>query len=132
MPQLISFKEFGPIMTKLVTNKVGGFLENAWTEVVKSTPVKTGYVRKNWYVRPRVPVMAPMPEKKNPKGNYKYPTMKTNVHIGKKLHPEYHLTNPTAYIGVLNTGTSKQAPSMFVQKAILRAVIKFNSAKNNG
>ena len=117
--------EFGAIMAKLLNEKSAGFMEDAWEEVVRSTPVKSGYARANWFVSPKTPKLTPLSRNRNK--SYGYPSRQKNVNLGKRDYTSYYLTNPAPYAQRLNEGYSQQAPSMFVQRAILRAIIKANN-----
>jgi hypothetical protein len=125
MPQIIQMWEFGSVMLKLLNDKNAEFMENAWDEVVRSTPVASGYARANWFVSPKSPKSTPLSRNKNKK--YAYPSKDKNVNLGKRNYTSYFLSNPAPYISVLNSGSSNQAPAMFIQRAVLRAVIEANN-----
>lgn len=95
--------------------------------VVLGTPVDTGLARSNWLVsvgKERTDVIVPYaPGKKLGLGetaNAQKAIEQGNAIIGKRQDGQnIFITNNVHYIGMLNTGSSQQAPSNFVERAIL-------------
>lgn len=95
--------------------------------VVIATPVDTGRARANWQVNIDSPASGTV-EAKDQSGQ-------AAIAEGQAVIEKYkgnksiHITNNLPYIGRLNEGWSAQAPSGFVEKAVLAGA---NAAANKG
>lgn len=99
---------------------------NINAELVKRTPIDTGWARANWVPNIGAPVTRTAGTREQAEAG--------RLDLGPResglaaiattytLGPEIHQTNNVPYIQLLNAGSSKQAPAGFVQAAILRAV----------
>lgn len=110
-------------LTRTMKEVIGEILET----VVKTTPADEGTAKSNWQVgipgRPTGILPAYVPGKKGS-------TAKVNenaaIDKGAGVIAQYvpgnnvHLTNNLPYIGLLNDGSSSQAPAGFVEQAVLR------------
>lgn len=101
------------------------------TEVASSTPVKTGQASSNWLTS----IGAPFPyyiaaEDYSRKWTDSVSFAKS-VLTNYKSDTAIHITNNVPYIAELNRGTSRQAPKLFVQMAVLRARYSFRAIKIN-
>lgn len=100
------------------------------SEVAPDTPVLTGRASSNWLSAVGAPIMY---YKENPNmngGPQESIDMAVDVLRGYK-GGVIHITNNVPYIADLNAGTSRKAPALFVQAAILRATYSFKSFKLN-
>lgn len=101
---------------------------NVNAELIKRTPVDTGWARANWVPN----IGGPYTETAGTRAQAE----EGNIDLGPqqlglaqiattyKLGPEIHQTNNVPYIRRLNNGSSRQAGARFVQAAILRAIRK--------
>jgi hypothetical protein len=107
---------------KLTRQMAGIVLEN----VVKATPADVGTAKSNWFVginsRPEGTRDAYAPGKH---GSTAGANENAAIDRGKQAIAQYklgsniHLTNNLPYIGLLNAGSSSQAPAGFVERALL-------------
>jgi hypothetical protein len=91
--------------------------------IIEATPIDTGWARSNWFVvfgadkeinyNPNISVETA----KNLQTFYLYKMLEWDRDKG-----EIYIVNNVPYIGRLNNGYSKQAPSGFVEKAISQAI----------
>jgi hypothetical protein len=91
-------------------------------EVVKATPIDTGWARANWIPSVGDPVDATTGSKDG------VTTSRQEAGVAEVLttytlrRGNLFITNNVPYITKLNEGTSTQAPSGFVQQSIARAI----------
>lgn len=100
--------------------------------VVIATPVDTGRARANWQVELNAPAQGTRePFSEGKEGSTGGANARAAIEEGKKTIADYkgdapnasiHITNNLAYIGRLNDGYSAQAPSGFVEKAVMVGV----------
>lgn len=118
---------------RVVVNSLNKFTEkliqrltlNVTANLIEDTPVDTGWARANWVPAigsPRTKTAGTREAAEN--GNLSTgPQTTGQVEILRyKLGPTVHITNNVPYINKLNAGHSRQAPSAFVQNAVLRGV----------
>ena len=88
-------------------------------ELIETTPVDTGRARAGWNMGPMLTANVPPKDK----SGYGY-DVSTNVNpsMAPQNEPIIYIYNNVEYIGILNTGTSTQAPREFVQIAIDKVV----------
>lgn len=90
--------------------------------VVLATPVDTGRARANWFVSLDEPSEKKFEAPSSPgtaaRESINQGKVAIGAYNGNKNH-EINIANNLSYIGRLNNGWSKQAPSGFVEKAIL-------------
>lgn len=106
-------------------------------EVVMETPVDTGRARSNWIVSLTAPILSTQepyaPGEKLGKGegaNAAAAMEQAQLVISAvKSGDDIYISNNVHYIGLLNEGTSAQAPSGFVQSAVLRGVSTVRGAR---
>lgn len=107
------------------------------TEVVKGTPVDIGTARSNWQASISVPVLdsvdayAPgshlgIDEQEN--ANAAIAIGKVSIST-RKDGEDVWIVNNLDYIQLLNAGSSKQAPQLFVEKAILVGIRQLDNVK---
>lgn len=113
--------------------------------VIDGTPVDTGEARSNWIVSIGVPVrgtVAPYtPYPKFSRGNGRGIAETANAAAAKSRaegafrakQPGQRLIiqNNVDHIGLLNSGTSTQAPALFVELAVQAGIRTLNGAKLN-
>jgi hypothetical protein len=105
--------------------------------VVLATPVDTGRARSNWITTINSPNSGTIdPYSPGDKlgigetANAQAAMDQAKAVVATRMRGQsIHITNNLEYIGELNRGTSKQAPSNFVGKAVLAAVNAIRSTK---
>jgi hypothetical protein len=105
-------------------------------ELVLQTPVDTGRARSNWIVTigsPATEVIPPYsPGSKGSSGseNANAAIAQGSLVIAQRRSGEdISISNNVPYIGLLNQGSSAQAPAQFVQAAVQRAVVAVRKAR---
>jgi hypothetical protein len=98
--------------------------------IIEATPIDTGWARSNWFVvfgegkdisyNPNISIATA----KNLQTFYLYKMLEWDRDKG-----EIYIVNNVPYISYLNEGSSDQAPSGFVQKAIAKAVNSLKDVK---
>ena len=88
------------------------------------TPIDTGWASANWLYGSDITSTNPVASKQTvPRAlSTQYNSLGLLINRNKRDYSSYYIYNNVPYIYKLNTGTSKQAPRMFVQKAIQRGV----------
>lgn len=119
MPTVDNFNDATKLVAHFIEVHTTHFLHDLWSELVSTTPVKSGKARASWFVSPVKPHT-----KELPKGNYGYPE-RPNLNRYKLKYKRWYLANTAPYIGKLNRGYSKQAPTGFVERAISKVVSKY-------
>lgn len=118
---------------RVVVESLEGFTEklikrlalNVTANLVEDTPVDTGWARANWVPQVGSPRSSPAGTRAAAEAGSidRGPQISGQADIFLyKLGPAIHITNNVPYIKSLNAGSSTQAPSAFIQAAILRAV----------
>lgn len=104
-------------------------LTNTTANLIESTPVDTGWARANWVPSLSKPVLRDVSAQSGEdRSQYVAGAAGEQADgqakvLGYKLESgNAYITNNVPYIGDLNSGTSKQAPSGFVQTAISQGV----------
>jgi len=85
-----------------------------YNEVVPGTPVRTGFCRANWNVSVGEPDYT-VDGVRDP--NASYPTPSAQIPDNPELQPMF-VSNGVPYVGLLEDGSSTQAPSGWVQVAV--------------
>lgn len=106
-------------------------------ELVFETPVDTGRARSNWVVSLTAPVFdvrepyAPGDRLgKNERANAQAAIEQGSIIIATvRPGDDIYISNNVHYIGLLNDGFSAQAPSGFVQSAVIRGASAVRGAK---
>jgi len=86
--------------------------------VILSTPVDTGRARNNWFLSLDRPLLNPT-EETDISGFARIDSNNTKVKSRKPGSGSVYITNNVHYIGLLNAGSSSQAPAGFVEKGVL-------------
>ena len=103
----------------------------SWQALTSSTPVDTGHARSGWIptvTSPASDVLIPDPDKDvataqaRARNRRNAATAQTIFGSYRLEQGESFLTNPVPYLKYLNMGTSSQAPEMFVERAITKAL----------
>jgi len=89
--------------------------------VVLATPVDTGRARANWQVGLDQPVTG-WEEKYSPSGRESIDAARQQIDRYTSQNTSLNITNNLPYIGKLNDGYSAQAPSGFVEQAVMIGV----------
>jgi hypothetical protein len=94
------------------------------------TPVDTGWARSNWLVRIKDPPTSPVGTRPEKKGDAGVDEGASDASVaefatGYVINAgNVYISNLVPYIAQLNSGTSKQAPEGFVERAILKAIVE--------
>lgn len=85
-------------------------------QIVQRCPVDTGRAKSSFYCSEGSPVYAET-DQIDKSGN---PSLERGAKVfdGRKQFPVYFITNALPYISELNRGSSKQAPSGFIESSI--------------
>ena len=88
-------------------------------ELIETTPIDTGRAKAGWNMGPMLTNNVPPKDK----SGYGYDvSMNVNPSMAPQNAPIIYIYNNVEYIGILNTGSSTQAPREFVQIAIDKVV----------
>lgn len=90
--------------------------------LVFGTPVDTGRARGGWIANINTPLRASAELNRKDKAGSETLSRNERVINGYRLGQTLFLSNFVPYIGVLNRGSSAQAPAGFVQDAVSQAV----------
>jgi hypothetical protein len=121
------FEKFATRVVQKVVLSVNG-------ELIKTTPVDTGWARSNWIPNIGHPYAKPAGSRIEAEmGTLDLsPQQKGTANIATKYHLNdgtIYITNNVYYIKNLNDGSSKQAPKAFVQMAIENGIRKVKGIK---
>ena len=95
-----------------------------FAELLQTTPVDTGRARAGWSLGPMLTANVPPKDK----SGYGYDvSMNVNPAMVPQVSDIIYIYNNVEYIGILNTGTSTQAPREFVQIAIDKVMGGFSA-----
>lgn len=120
MPRVVKeFNHVGNYIAKVVNVKTRQFLLDTWTDLVNTTPVKTGKARYSWKISPGSPFTREIPD-----GNYGYPPMPDLTRYQRNW-TKWYIANTAPYIDELNRGSSRKAPAGFIQTAVNRNIIRY-------
>lgn len=99
-------------------------------DVVPRTPVLTGHARRNWQVSWGVPTGNELPGV-DKSGGATIANGVSRMKTGRSRNPflPVIIENNVPYIGKLNAGSSRQAPSNFVELSINKAINSLNQSK---
>ena len=94
------------------------FAINLHANLVKETPVSTGWARANWQLKVGSPTTKPLGSRERP------PALNTTPDIDytDPSQGKVFVFNNVPYINELNAGSSRKAPAGFVEKAIEEAL----------
>lgn len=115
------------VLNKFVEKHVKIITLDATANLIEDTPVKTGWARSNWIpsigegAAPDVSIKEPDAADVNGRKAEQQSGLSEVVN-SYKLPAPVLISNNVPYINRLNDGHSQQAPSGFVQSAVLRAV----------
>lgn len=111
---------------QLLGNTLVGLAEG----VIPHTPIKEGRARRNWQANKGSALSSYLDAPFEPSdGEREALTNARAVASTLKSGDSAHLTNNAPYIGQLNRGSSTQAPAMFVQMEVLKALEKIREFK---
>jgi hypothetical protein len=100
------------------------FVQESLRELIKATPVKTGWAQSNWIAYVGNAPLDPVGSKKRVNyGPQKRSFRKIRRHNFVKSTKPLIITNNVPYIGKLNEGYSTQAPAGFVDEIFKRVAI---------
>lgn len=129
-------KRIERILLKVAGELVGVLQLRAYQAVSSATPVDTGNARSNWFPSVGSPITSAF-EIESDKATARVRAAKQsaeNLARARSIESSYDiaqgrvfLTNATSYIVYLNAGSSAQAPTMFVERAVLAAVLSLRN-----
>jgi hypothetical protein len=98
--------------------------------LIPHTPIKEGRARRNWQANKSAPLTTYLDAPAIP-GDGEREAITNARFVASKLKSGdvAHLTNNAPYIGELNRGSSTQAPAMFVQMEVLKALERIREFK---
>lgn len=102
---------------------------NVVKDVASDTPIKTGQAQSNWLTSIGTPNPFYQANELSNSGWRDSLDFAKQVLANYKTSDPIHITNNVPYIVELNRGTSKQAPALFVQAAVLRATYRLRGVK---
>lgn len=108
-------------LDKFVSRLIALITIEITNELIVSTPVKTGWARANWLPAIGAPANLPVGSQENvTTGPQKLGIASLQLYSLKR--GQVYITNNVPYIGLLNAGSSRQAPPGFVQTAISKGL----------
>lgn len=111
---------------KLIGDTLVGIAEG----VIPHTPIKEGRARRNWQANKSAPLTTYLEAPLSPEeGEREAISNARTVASTLKSGDAAHLTNNAPYISELNRGSSTQAPAMFVQTEVLKALERIRDFK---
>jgi len=123
MGEEADFESLAIRIVKNIEKNVKGVALEIHANLTEDTPVDTGWARSNWVAKLGRPSTTTVgsPGSVNPDSSTQALLEISKFQSGKG---PINITNNVPYIGRLNKGSSKQAPSGFVEKAVQRAIKK--------
>ena len=92
------------------------------SNLIETTPVDTGWARNNWVPSIKEPIERAVGTREEPVSGQQQVGIAEVATTYKLEDGPVYISNNVPYIGNLNDGSSKQAPTDFVFIAILRAL----------
>ena len=89
-----------------------------------STPKDTGMAKGNWQTSANAPIMTTIDRLDLTGSQANTEAASVTESIKNIKYPEIWITNNLPYIGILNNGSSQQAPAKFVESVIKKVVNK--------
>jgi hypothetical protein len=118
-------RHLGPDTEKALTRAVNELTLAVNEKLVETTPVDTGYARASWIPSVGSPSSATGGSESAP-SSAAATSGQAQVATNPDLRRTLHITNNVDYIQKLNDGSSSQQPALFVERAIMDGVVKFN------
>lgn len=100
-------------LVEFLNQEMRSRLLQALADLKRTTPVDTGRARNSWLITDSPTDYNNSVSSNSLRGKILTPASKTKFE-------QFYITNGVTYIDKLNAGSSKQAPSRFVEAAILR------------
>lgn len=94
-------------------------------ELTVATPVATGWARSNWLPSVGVPFSSPLGSKSSVDSSFASSAAAALLATYRLSQGPVFIANNVPYIGALNNGSSRQAPSGFVERAVEKAASRF-------
>lgn len=111
-----------------VRARVQNLIVDIGQRVVLETPIDTGKARRNWQPGINSAPVGTLDAPAGPNGGQQESILAIKAMARDwQLGQTFHITNNLPYISALNDGSSKQAPRLFVENAILAAVRQLNN-----
>lgn len=124
------FKKRGAKLEREVERVLKETVIGVVTEVARDTPVLTGQASSNWITNIGSQFPFYIANEDVPNGAASDSIEWAKKAVAQLKHTDtIHITNNVPYIVQLNRGTSKQAPALFVQSAVLRAAYRIKAVK---
>ena len=109
-------------LTALAERGVRKLALDVTTNLAAATPVDTGWARANWIPSIGQPVTSPVGSPGDVGQAATAQTAGLASLLGYRLPASVWISNHVPYIELLNTGSSKQEPAAFVQRAIEKSL----------
>lgn len=123
-------RERGKVLEERSGKLLGDTLVGIAEGVIPHTPIDEGRARRNWQANKSAPMTTYLDAPAAPAdGEREAIALARQVASKLKSGDAAHLTNNAPYIVKLNTGSSTQAPSMFVQMEVLKALERIKEFK---
>ena len=117
-------------LDKGVENKMKKLTLDIHSQVTQDTPKKTGWAANNWIPAIGKPFTKTVGSPKNTNPNNTFIVSGIAEVLTYTLKKGFiYISNNVPYISRLNQGSSKQAPAMFVEKAVKRAELRSQGRK---
>lgn len=124
-----AFKRKGAVLERETSRLLRETAIGVVTEVARDTPIDTGQAQSNWLTRLNAPFPYYIWNEDDNGAWHEAVDFAQNVLKNVKTTDVIHITNSLPYIAQLNRGTSRQAPKLFVQMAVLRAAYAIKGFK---
>lgn len=120
----------GKVLEERAGKLIGDTLVGIAEGVIPHTPIKEGRARRNWQANKSQPLTTYLDAPGTPSDGEREAISNARTVASKlKSGDAAHLTNNAPYIVELNRGSSTQAPAMFVQMEVLKALEKIKDFK---
>lgn len=120
----------GKVLEERAGKLIGDTLVGIAEGVIPHTPIKEGRARRNWQANKSQPLTTYLDAPGTPSDGEREAISNARAVASKlKSGDAAHLTNNAPYIVELNRGSSTQAPAMFVQMEVLKALEKIKDFK---
>lgn len=120
------FGRHGPRIINQAENIVKRLTLDVTSNLIVDTPVDTGWARANWVPSIGNSVNVPAGTRESVTVGDQQAGIATVAVTYTLSQGRVFITNNVPYIETLNEGSSRQAPAMFVQRAIQRGVRSLN------
>lgn len=126
----IRMQQTGEQIERRAGQLLGEVVSQVGKGVIARTPIREGRARRNWQANKDTPLTTYLDVPATPGDGEKEAILNVErVASTLKSGDSAHITNNAPYIAELNKGSSDQAPAMFVEMEVLRALEKIRGFK---